>query len=683
MAVAPGEPISEWSREVFFRDSWMRALCHPMVFVGLSCLYLTAVVVGMTVMAGRKAIHPKAVIKVYNVAQILVCLYMTVGILPSIWNPFGVNSSFSANTEWVVFVHYLSKYLDWFDTLFIILRKRRSQLSFLHVYHHMTISMVWGFLCHTGNGNGTSSYGAWINSLTHVIMYSHYLWTSFGLQNPLKKFVTTWQITQFWSCLLHAGAVLTLETVFNRHVAWLQVVYQITMVYLFTFHLSTVPSCVPDALDEKKRPEQQQSWMIIRGQSYDVTNFDHPGGFHMLALGVGRDATIMFESMHIRSEIAKASLARLPKGPDPMELAKAGVELDAVTEDMQTPHKSDLYKVLRDRVRKEVLEPRGKCKGANGARGVPVSYFAPVLITWVLVSTWFVLAPSLFNAVIMGMSLIWIGLAVQHTANHGGMCISGTWGYLLGLTDDLGPGGSSLTWRYHHQVSHHAYCNDVTLDQDAFSSFPFLRLDKSQDVQWFHRYQWIYAPMLFCFLYVSLTIQDLQCVFDWRSFLVNFRGTGKHELLIMLLLKCLHVLWFFALPAYLHGIQSMVLPWLVALGFGSFLLASSFIVSHNLDECKTMSMHKDHSSVDWASWQILTSSTWGGKVACFFMGGLNYQIEHHLFPAAPHHLYPEIATIVKEECGARGLHYAYYPTFASNFASMLRFLHGMGKAKEQ
>merc|ERR1719421_747115 len=71
--------------------------------------------------------------------------------------------------------------MDWFDTLWITLKKNRKQMSFLHVYHHATISMVWGYLLWAGVGSGTVRYGAWINSLTHVIMYSHYLWTSFGI----------------------------------------------------------------------------------------------------------------------------------------------------------------------------------------------------------------------------------------------------------------------------------------------------------------------------------------------------------------------------------------------------------------------------------------------------------------------------------------------------------------------
>merc|ERR1719162_1827006 len=183
----------------------------------------------------------------YNVVQILVCGYMVWGLTPVLGFPnfFGINSALDQTGEWFVFVHYLSKYLDWFDTLWITLKKNRSQLSFLHVYHHGTIVAVWGMLLHQGVGSGTARYGAWINSLTHVIMYSHYLWTSFGWKNPFKWYITRWQIFQFYSCLLHAVLVQTIEKTDSQKQAWLQLAYQTTMVYLFTFKLNWVPKFFP------------------------------------------------------------------------------------------------------------------------------------------------------------------------------------------------------------------------------------------------------------------------------------------------------------------------------------------------------------------------------------------------------------------------------------------------------
>jgi len=241
----------------FHTDGWMNALVHPYVFTGLSILWVLAVYVLARYMRTRDVMNVRRFVQVYNVAQILLCGYMVYGLMPCIRFPnlFGLNTDYDADGEWFVFVHYLSKYMDWFDTLWILTKKNRHQLSFLHVYHHATIGMVWGFLLHNGIGSGTSRYGAWINSLTHVIMYSHYLWTSFGLKNPFKRFITSWQIFQFYSCLVHAALVRSIEQSETWEYAWLQLSYQITMVYLFSKKLTWVPECTPDFTQKLKKTE--------------------------------------------------------------------------------------------------------------------------------------------------------------------------------------------------------------------------------------------------------------------------------------------------------------------------------------------------------------------------------------------------------------------------------------------
>jgi len=238
---------------LFHDNALMTALVDPKCFVGLSALFVLGVFCMVNVMMTKKPVLVKQYMQFYNVVQILVCGYMVWGLTPVLGFPnfFGINSALDQTGEWFVFVHYLSKYLDWFDTLWITLKKNRSQLSFLHVYHHGTIVAVWGMLLHQGVGSGTARYGAWINSLTHVIMYSHYLWTGFGLKNPFKKYITMWQISQFYSCLFHAVLVQLLDTTPVHDLAWVQLLYQITMVYLFTNKLSWVPACVPDFTAKK------------------------------------------------------------------------------------------------------------------------------------------------------------------------------------------------------------------------------------------------------------------------------------------------------------------------------------------------------------------------------------------------------------------------------------------------
>lgn len=182
--------------EFFPRYNWMTSI--PMLVVPPT-LYVCAAVSASRNFPKGFNLDVKNMMRVYNIVQIAVCTYMTIGMSPivSFPNVFGLNSDFSSRGEWFVLVHYLSKYLDWFDTFFIIAKgNAKKQLSFLHVYHHATIGVVWGILLHLGSGNGTAQYGALINSVTHVIMYSHYLWTSFGFKNPFKGLVTKWQIFQ-------------------------------------------------------------------------------------------------------------------------------------------------------------------------------------------------------------------------------------------------------------------------------------------------------------------------------------------------------------------------------------------------------------------------------------------------------------------------------------------------------
>merc|ERR1719197_1180167 len=166
------------------------------------------------------------------------------------------------------------------------------------------------------------------------------------------------------------------------------------------------------------------------------------------------------------------------------------------SEKWPTPSKSELYETLRKRVREEVLKPLGRDEpGYNSVRGVPTWYYAPIIITWLACATWFVTHPSVLSGICLGLSLCWVGTGIQHTANHGGIDKDTSLEYMLGLLDDLAVGGSSICWRYHHNVSHHAYCNDADKDADTYSSFPMIRLDSSQKLASYHRFQWIYGPI--------------------------------------------------------------------------------------------------------------------------------------------------------------------------------------------
>jgi len=173
-------------------------------------------------------------------------------------------------------------------------------------------------------------------------------------------------------------------------------------------------------------------------------------------------------------------------------------------------------------------------------------------------------------------------------------------------------------------------------------------------------------------------MQDLECCLNAKTFLVKFRGTSAPEIVLAIILKFVHATWFYVVPALIHGPRTMIVPWLSAMFVGSFALASLFIVSHNIVDAKQADEPLSKKG-DWAKYQIETSASWGGRIGSFFTGGLNLQIEHHLFPAMPHHLYTDLQKIVMEECEKRGVKYNYYPTLLPNFVDHIKFLYAFGR----
>mmetsp|Transcript_78994 Transcript_78994/g.92344 ORF Transcript_78994/g.92344 Transcript_78994/m.92344 type:complete len:253 (+) Transcript_78994:46-804(+) len=185
-------------------------------------------------MKNRAPMGLKSAMLFYNALQVFLSVLMTIKLAPFLANNiFNISGNFHPQIEFWVLVHYVTKYLDMFDSIFMVLRKKGDQLSFLHVYHHMTIGAIWGLLLHFGVGNGAAFFGAWINSLVHALMYFHYLWTSLGFKNPLKPYLTMFQMFQFSLCILQAVLAVAFDTQIPRGWCVLQLCYHMTLLYLF------------------------------------------------------------------------------------------------------------------------------------------------------------------------------------------------------------------------------------------------------------------------------------------------------------------------------------------------------------------------------------------------------------------------------------------------------------------
>jgi fatty acid desaturase (delta-4 desaturase) len=181
---------------------------------------------------------------------------------------------------------------------------------------------------------------------------------------------------------------------------------------------------------------------VYRGTAYDLTSFveRHPAGSWLINLAIGRDCTALFESYHLRPEVAVAHLKRLP--------VLEGFPVAAVPRSPY-PNDSPVYNAIRERVRKEVFrgqDVRGAHRsGSEGAAAAVLGYAAAAYALYLA-------APSALTGALLGLGGAWIGLTLQHCGNHGAMSTNAAVNGLLGLCNDL-VGGSSLMWRYHHQAS--------------------------------------------------------------------------------------------------------------------------------------------------------------------------------------------------------------------------------------
>ncbi|KAL0020669.1 hypothetical protein WJX79_006881 [Trebouxia sp. C0005] len=423
----------------------------------------------------------------------------------------------------------------------------------------------------------------------------------------------------------------------------------------------------------------QYKWTVYRGTAYDLTSFieRHPAGNWLINLAIGRDCTALFESYHLRPKVASEQLKRLPVLQDfPVEAVPSS----------PYPNDSDLYNTIRERVRREVFkgqDAKGAHRTGSGKAAVAILGYAAAACAAYLFDT----GPT--TGFLLGLAGAWIGLTVQHCGNHGAMSTSPVVNKAMGLTDDL-IGGSSLMWRYHHQVSHHIHCNDLELDEDVFSAFPFLRFDARMPRKWFHKYQHIYMWGAYPFLQLVFQLGDWQGLLENQTEGTHLHGANAFEKATVVLGKMVHYSIIAVIPAMLHGWPAAALGSAAYMATQGVVLAATFAVSHNVAEAKplasgsatTSSLLTDYQERDWGVQQVLTSANWGGRIGNFFTGGLNLQIEHHLFPAISFVHYPAIAKIVRDECEKRDIPYAHYDTLPEIVGRFSRYMQQVGLADQ-
>lgn len=194
-----------------FHNLWISG---PLTF---SVIYLLAIFFGQKIMATRAPFKIKPFIFIYNLYQ---CLLNAWGVYAMIHEVATNNSVFSGmwgnkplpglgsfRIAFLVWIHYNNKYVELLDTLWMILRKKNNQISFLHCYHHLLLIWAW-YYCGTIDYRGDVYFGALVNSFIHVIMYAYYAAALVGIPCPWKKYITSLQLLQFCFVLSHSIYVI-------------------------------------------------------------------------------------------------------------------------------------------------------------------------------------------------------------------------------------------------------------------------------------------------------------------------------------------------------------------------------------------------------------------------------------------------------------------------------------------
>ncbi len=354
-----------------------------------------------------------------------------------------------------------------------------------------------------------------------------------------------------------------------------------------------------------------------------------------------------------------------------------------------TKDRPEFFRVLRGRVNDYFQERKISRNGNLNMKIKTVFmltlYLTPLvlMLTGLVSSFW----PVFGMFIIMGFGMSGIGLSVMHDANHGSYsdspAVNRFMSYVLTLV-----GGFHTNWQIQHNVLHHSYTNVHGLDEDIDKGV--MRFCPTQERKDIFKYQAFYAPFLYGLMTIYWLIgKDFQQLSRYhKNNLLAAQGLTYNKALAYIIFnKLLYISVFIVLPIMLIDLPL----WQLAIGYLSMqfisglILALIFQPAHVVEETHFYQAEPTGSSLEnnWAIHQMQTTSNFanGNKMFSWFVGGLNYQIEHHLFPNICHVHYRNLAKIVKQTAKEFDVPYHQHTTFLDALKSHFRFLHHLGTGK--
>jgi len=292
--------------------------------------------------------------------------------------------------------------------------------------------------------------------------------------------------------------------------------------------------------------------------------------------------------------------------------------------------------------------------------------------------------PAILLCMLFGINLAAIGFNIMHEGGHNSFS-KYNWINKISAYSLNALGANTYFWKIKHNINHHTFTNIEGLDSDIDVK-PFMRLHQDQPRYWFHRFQHVYWVILYGISYIAwVYYEDFEKYFSGR---IAANSEPKKlpfkEHVVFWVTKIFYTGIYIVLPIIMVGWLPALIGFLIVNFVCGLFISVVFQLAHMVEDTQFPLPEKETHKInyEWAIHQVTTTANFAtnNRVVSWLLGGLNFQIEHHLFPRVSHIHYPKISKLVKETCKEFNVTYIEYPTLLKAFYSHLFHIRKLGTA---
>jgi linoleoyl-CoA desaturase len=355
---------------------------------------------------------------------------------------------------------------------------------------------------------------------------------------------------------------------------------------------------------------------------------------------------------------------------------------------MQTPKfaivKDSFHTVLKTRVHEYFTQKGINTTGNYKLYAKAIILFLLFVTTYTHLvfftpSTWYALA----ECGLLGGLVAAIGFNIMHDGAHGSFSNSPFINKVAAVTLSI-LGGNDFMWNVKHNIIHHAYTNVDGVDDDL-DARPLLRMASTQKGYVIHRFQHIYFWAVYCLLYLYwVFVSDYKKYFTQRVGSQPLKKMKLDDHLHFWIYKAVFYSLFIVVPILQFGFSTWLIGFLTFTMLAGFILSIVFQLAHTVEHTAfpVADIESNRLDDEWAIHQLKTTANFAtrNKLISWYVGGLNFQIEHHLFPKISHIHYPAISKIIKNVCAEYGVQYVEYRHMHQAIISHVSYLKRTGRA---